>query len=110
MSLRSRLGSWGGQTRVHLRDADGSVRTLGPAHRQGAEIVWASDTELLAGGSDGDPFGDSSDRSLSIQVENLTTLDIHVTVVGSEGRRDVGWITGGSLDRFAVPFLLAPSP
>lgn len=48
VSLQSRLGSWGGQSRVHLREADGSVRTLGPVHRQRAEIVWASDAELLA--------------------------------------------------------------
>ncbi len=48
VSLRSRLGSWGGQYRLHLREADGTVRALGPARPRGMEIVWASDTELLA--------------------------------------------------------------
>ncbi len=48
VSSRSRLGSWGGQSGLHLREADGRTRTLIPPDRRSPEIVWANDTELLA--------------------------------------------------------------
>jgi len=48
VSSRTRAGSWGGRTRIQLREADGSSRTLGPDNPSSPRIAWASDTELLA--------------------------------------------------------------
>ncbi|TVR60618.1 MAG: hypothetical protein EA422_13605 [Gemmatimonadales bacterium] len=45
---RTRFGSWGGRTRIHLREADGSSRVLGPSDPGGGSIAWADDSELLA--------------------------------------------------------------
>ncbi|MCC5868339.1 MAG: PD40 domain-containing protein [Gammaproteobacteria bacterium] len=48
VSSRTRAGTWGGRSRIHVREADGASRVLGPANAGAANIAWASDSALLA--------------------------------------------------------------
>lgn len=48
VSSRSRAGTWGGRSQIHVREADGSSRVFGPATAGAVNLGWASDSVLLA--------------------------------------------------------------
>ncbi|TVR52611.1 MAG: hypothetical protein EA421_13445 [Gemmatimonadales bacterium] len=50
-----------------------------------------------------DPFSTGDERSFSIQVENLSSEDMRVAVLGPDRRHDLGQINPRSTGRFAIP-------
>lgn len=56
-----------------------------------------------AGRTDSDLFSSRDERSFSIQVENLSTEDMRVSVLEPDRRHDLGQIKPRSTGRFTIP-------
>jgi hypothetical protein len=66
--------------------------------------VLASCSGLPGVPATSDPFRTAQDNQISIQVENLSSEDIRVAVLGPAHRQDLGNINPRSTGRYAVPW------
>jgi hypothetical protein len=58
---------------------------------------------LLLGLEPSDPFASTSERRVTVRIENLTSEDVNVRALGSGRRNELGRIRARSIQQFSVP-------